>query len=309
MVAVNPFRDIVDGPPFVDRPFSLWTAVEDRSGLVDAPHWRNGVNFNSLCGIGGNTYDDYCTDASAATKAANVTVPRRGATPMTPFAELDCSPVGYDPQEQRSLAAAALTNTEMYQVEQMFWTGTAGGDANQVYPHLAASTAVDETSSTLYSVRLQCAATQVTGSVVLDVTEGLGRLEAALVACSGGMGVIHVPYVLGEQLFRANAVKVNGAKLMTQTGHQVVLGAGYPGTAPDGSAPPVGAVWVYATSPLFGYRSSVEQASFRESFDRSENTHKTIAERTYVVAFDCCCLFAVLISTGGIVTGTPLSAV
>src|SRR5574342_1013795 len=117
MVAVNPFRDIVNGPPFVDRPFSLWTAVEDRSPVTTDSHWRNGVNFNSLCGIGGNTYDDYCTDASAATKAANVTTPRRGATPMTPFAELDCSPVGYDQQEQRDLASQALTATEMYQVE------------------------------------------------------------------------------------------------------------------------------------------------------------------------------------------------
>lgn len=300
-------RAPVDGPAFSPRDFSLWSVVEDRSPITSDQHWRNGVTFNALCGVAGSFYDDFCTDGNPAPKAANITVPRRAALPMVAFTELDCSPVGYDQQEQRSLASQALVNTEMEQVEQMFWTGRAGGDTNIIYPHLAHNAVVDE-SDGLYSVRLQCAATQVSGSVAFDVTEGFGRLEAAYAACSGGLGVIHVPYVLGEALWRANLVKASGGKLTTQTGHAVVLGAGYPGTAPDGSQPPAGAMWVYMSSPLFGYRSSIEQPSFRESFDRSENTHKTIAERTYVIGFDCCCLYAALISTGGTVTGVPLSA-
>ena len=42
--------------------------------------------------------------------------------------------------------------------------------------------------------------------------------------------------------------------------------------------------------------------------DRETNTLKTIVERTYVLGYSCCCMYAVPISTGGIVTGQPSSA-
>jgi hypothetical protein len=192
-------------------------------------------------------------------------------------------------------------------VEQVFWTGTAGGDANIVYPHLAASAAV--TSGSTPIITLQCAAVTVTGSAVLDVTEGIGMLEGALGACSNGQGVLHVPLTLGEMLFRANAVKADGNQLKTQAGNLVALGAGYPGTGPDGTQPLPGSLWIYMTGQVFGYRSAIEAFNFRDSFDRTENTVKLIAERTYVLGFDCCCLYAVQVSTGGIITGQPLSPV
>lgn len=299
-------RMIVAPPTFVDRPYGLWSVVEDRSAMVAEGHWRNGVKWQDVCGIGGNTYDPFCLETSPASKAANITTPNYAASPFVPFVEIDCSPVGYTPTEMEERASAALTRVESWQVERIFWTGAVGGDAGIAYPHLAANTAVVDTSETV-TITLQCAATTVTGSTILDVTEGIGRLEAALGSCLNGRGVIHVPYILGEQLFRANAVKANGPQLQTQAGHLVALGAGYPGTGPDGTSV-ANAVWLYATGPVFGYRSAVERFRFVDSFDRSENTAKMIAERTYVLGFDCCCLYAVLVSTGGIVTGQPLSA-
>src|SRR5574342_622894 len=299
-------RLLVDPPTYTDRPYPLWSTVQDRSALATDMHWRNGVTFEPVCGIAGTFYDDYCLETNPTNKAATNSTPKRGAQPFVVFAEVDCSPVGYTQEEQRARAAEALTRTEQNQVEAVFWTGAAGGDANIGYPHLAANTAVVEASG-LVVITLQCAAATVTGTTVLDITEARGRLEAAFTACSGAQGTIHVPYILAEQLFRANAVKPNGAQLLTQTGHLVALGAGYPGTGPDGSSIP-NAAWIYMTGPIFAYRTAVEQFAFRETFDRSENTVRTIAERTYVLGFDCCCLFAVPVSVGGIVTGQPLSA-
>jgi hypothetical protein len=295
----------VEPPVFVDRNFGLLSVVQPRYDEPDA-HWRNGVTWQGLCGLGSTTYDPYCIEPDPATKVANVTTPVRGAQPFTPFAQVDCSPVGYTQQEQRARAVDALTRSESWQVERVFWTGAAGGDANAVYPHLAANQTVVDTGI-LPTITLQCAATTVTGSVVQDVTEGLGRLEAALGNCHNGQGVIHVPLILGEQLFRAAAVKVDGPQIKTQAGNLVALGAGYPGTGPDGTSIP-NAVWLYATPPVFAYRSAPETFNFRESFDRTENTLRTIVERTYVLGFDCCCLYAIPVSVGGIVTGQPLSA-
>lgn len=299
-------RQLVEPPTFIDRNYGLLSVVQARYDEPEA-HWRNGVTFQTLCGIGSSTYDPFCIEPDPASKAATHTTPIRGAQPFTPFAEVDCSPVGYDQAAQRARGVDALTRSESYQVENVFWTGAAGGDADAVYPHLAADEAVVDTGS-VPSILLQCAASTVTGSTVLDITEGIGRLEKALGDCSNGQGVIHIPLILGEQLFRANAAKVDGAQIKTQTGNLVALGAGYTGSGPDGTFIS-NAVWIYATGPVFAYRSSAETFNFRESFDRANNTVRTITERTYVLGFDCCCLFAVPVSVGGIVTGQPLSAV
>lgn len=294
----------MDPPTFTDRNFGLLSVVQARYDEPDS-HWRNGVTFQTICGLGGTTFDDYCVTGAAPAKASNVSTPVRGAGPFTVFGEVDCSPVGYEQSFERSRAVDSLTRAEGWQVERAFWSGTAGAAANKVFPHLAADTAVLDTG-VLPTITLQCAAAVISGSTVLDVVEGIGGLEAALGSCYNGQGVLHVPLGLGEQLFRAGIAKADGAQLKTQAGNLIALGAGYPGTGPSGTSL-TNAVWVYITGPVFAYRSAVETFKFVEQFDRSENTLKTIVERTYVLGFDCCCLFAIAISTGGIVTGQPAS--
>jgi hypothetical protein len=223
-------------PSFDPRNFGLLSTVQARYDEPDA-HWRNGVIWQDICGLGGTTFDPFCltltsvpvSGAPPEPKADNIDWNTYGATPFTVVAEVDCSPVGYSIEEQRARAIDALTRTEAYQVEAAFWTGTAGGVANRVYPRLAAAEAAYDT--TLFPVvNLQCAATPVTGSTVLDMVEGLGRLEAALAACYQGKGVIHVPVLLAAQLFQWNLVKADGAQLRTGAGNLVAIGGGYPGT-------------------------------------------------------------------------------
>ena len=298
-------RNVVNPPTFVDRSYGLLSVVQARYGDPDS-HWRNGVTYQNLCGIAGDTNDDFCATGNAPSKVKNMTTPIRGALPFTVFAEVDCPPVGYTPDEQQARARDALTRTEGFQVEQAFWTGSVSptGGAVQsgltVLPHLAHNAQILDSQS-VQTIILQTAATLVTGNTVVDIVEGVGQLESALGFCYAGQGVLHVPLELIEQGFRAGIFETRGSQMFTKAGNLVAAGAGYPGTGPDGTILQ-GALWVYITGQVFAYRSAPEAFDFRTTVDRSKNTVKTIVERTYVLGWDCC-HFAVPVSVGGIVTG------
>jgi hypothetical protein len=313
----------VQGPDYTPLQYGLWSVVQDRSATAD--RWRSGVVWQPICGTAVTTYDECLTVTGTggpppppAAKAATHTLAARGAQPFTVVAQVDCSPVGYvnDPDERtnaRNAARVALTQTELIQVEAAFWTGVAGG-RNVVLPHLAANAAFTNSDRIL----MQTAATTVTGSTVLDIVEAMGYLESRLNACYGGQGTIHVPEILYPALVNSYQLVqvggVNGPQLRTWKGNLVAIGAGYPGTGPDGTITP-NAAWIYGTGPVFGYRGMepgpdselTDQYRISDWLDRSENTMKVQAERTYLLGFDCC-HFSVNVSLGGIVTGQPLSA-
>lgn len=297
-------RLTVPPPTFTPTPNGLLSVVQARFDEQD-PHWRFGVTYQPLCGNASTTYDACLAVTGTGgpplpgAKSATASNTARGATPFTVFAEFDCSPAAWDEQAAQ-LAEQALTRYESAQVERAFWTGVAGGKT-VAFPHLAADAEVLDSSAIL----LQTAATPVTGAV-LDIVEGLGRLESALASCLNGAGVIHVPVVLGAALDGWGLLHKDGPRWRTANGNLVALGAGYPGTGPDGTTP-TNAAWMYATGPVFAYRSGVETMPPASIVDRSTNTVAGIAERTYVLGWDCC-HYAVLISTGGDITGTPQAA-
>jgi hypothetical protein len=285
-------RQLVDAPSFATLPYGLWDAVQK----PDAPsHWQAGITFEERCAVADTTYDECITVTGDGEppppdpKAATFGQRFRGAQPFTIFAEFDCSPVGLT--DAATVASDALSRVENRQVEESFWTGVAGGQT-VVLPHLAADTEITDSDG----IVLQTAASVVvTGS---DVVIGLGLLEDALGDCYGGPGVIHIPRSALPTFVAWNlALPGPGGGLFTPSGHRIVVSDGYAGTAPDGSAPPAGSTWIYATGAVFGYRSDVRFFRTRESFDRTENTMKMIAERTYVIAYECC-LLAALVTLG-----------
>lgn len=290
-------RGIVDGPSFVALPNALWDAAQhpDPGG----PHWQQGITWEEWCG-GGSTVMDECiavtgtggSPAAQTTMTSNVTQVNRGATSFTVYAEFDCSPVGQD--LERNQAEEALLRTEAYQVSRAFWTGqagaTAGGAVTTVWPHLAANAVLDDPQG----IRLQTAAgPMITGGD--DVAVVLGALEAQLATCYGGVGVIHVPYTALPSLAARMLVKPDDSgALRTLAGNRVVAGQGYTGSGPDGAAPAAGTTWIYATGALFGYRSDVFVRDFPGTLDRTKNTVRKIASRTYLFGWSCCHLAALL---------------
>ena len=280
-------RQIVDPPAFTLLPYGLWDAVEPRS--PGNPHWQQGVTWIEPCPTGGTTYDE-CISVTGtgappepAAKADNVDQTFRGATPFTVFTEFDCSPVGL--RDAESAASDALARIEQQQVEAAFWTGTSATQT-VVFPHLAAAADVSDTNSILLQ---PTATTCVTGA---DAAHALGALEDCLGDCYAGQGVIHVPRSVLPTFAAWNLIVERDGALFTTGGNRVVVGGGYTGSAPDGSAPADGTSWIYATGALFGYRGDVRFHAPRDSIDRAANTLRMIAERTYVLGFECCLIGA-----------------
>lgn len=297
------FRQIISGPAFTPLPNFLWDAVQHPSEAETGPHWQQGVTWIERCGGAGTAYEECLavtgtggTPAAQAALSSNVTQTNRGATAFTVYAEFDCSPVGQDVQQDK--AEEALSKMEGYWVTRALWTGQAGKagstDQTTVWPHLAASTTLDDPQG----IRLQTAASPViTGSTGQDDPAViLGRLEASLASCYGGQGVIHIPYSALPTFTSRMLImpESSNGPLRTLAGNLVVAGTGYTGSSPAGAAPAEGFSWIYATGAMFGFRSDVFVRQFPDTFDRAENTVKMIASRTYLFGFECCHLAALV---------------
>ena len=282
-------RPVVDGPSFTPLPYGLWNAVQQPT---PDPHWRQGITYIERCPDAAITYDECLAvtgtggpPPAPAAKTDNVDQRFRGATPFTVFAEFDCSPIGL--ADAQSAAVDALARIENWQVERVFSTGATGGITSQ-FPHLAANAEVVDAQG----IVLQTAATAVVSGSGVDVADGLGRLEAELAACYGGQGVIHIPKTALPTFAAWDLAVLRDGQFYTPCGNLLVVGAGYANTSPSVIAAAAGTAWIYATGAVFGYRSDVFFTAARESFDRAENTMKLIAERTYVLGFECCLLAA-----------------
>lgn len=281
-------RQLIGPPTFTSLPHGLWDTIQHPA---PPDHWRQGVTWIERCPTGDTTYDECLAVTGTGAppeppaKTSNVEQTYRGATPFTVYAEFECSPVG-SLTDAGSVATDALARVEQQQVEAAFWTGTAGGQGI-VFPHLAADTeALDSQGIVLQPV----ASPAVTG---VDVAHALGELEADLADCYAGQGLIHVPRSALPTLAAWKLARLDDdGRLVTPAGNLIVAGGGYTGSGPDGSAPAAGTAWIYATGAAFGYRSDVFFTEVRDSLDRSENTIRMIAERTYLLGFECCLLAA-----------------
>lgn len=295
-------RLIVNPPAFTPSPYGLLSVAQQVT--ADGPHWQNGVTWQTSCPspMGRSTYDECIVVTGSggpppepSAKTDNVDMNYRGATPFTVYAKFDCSLSGMD--DALKIASNALAQSESWQVERAFWTGLVDGSV-LAFPHLAANAAIDDAQS----IELQSAASIVATGAALDPVTGLGLLEAALADCYNGVGVIHMP-VKALPTFQAHSlVFAQNGKLRTLNGNLVSVGGGYPGTSPSGVASASGEAWLYATGAVFMYRSDVKIPSDKvSSINRTTNTREMIAERTYVLGWDCC-HHAVLVDLGVPVT-------
>lgn len=291
-------RLIIDGPDFSGMPYGLWDSVQHPD--VAGPHWMNGVTWQDVCATGPvfTTYDDCAAvtgtggiPANPANLAANTTRTDRGATPFTVYTEFDASPVGLDAIGQRAEAETQLARIEATQVEAAFWTGSAGGQST-VWPHLAANAVLLDGDS----ITLQTAASPlVTGGA--NITTALGQVEYQLAQCYGGQGYIHVPRSVLPLLTAWKLLDWTHADegvLCTKAGNRVVVGGGYPGTSPSGATPSAGTAWIFATGAVFGFRSDIVVRDMPSTFDRSKNTVRRQALRTYLFGWECCHIAALV---------------
>lgn len=282
--------------PFTAPQFDLLSTATQLSP-PDA-RWKMGITWEPLCPESSGTYDPCTAVVDNAGVAASAPAPPekaattewqiRGATAFTAYSRIDCSPVGQWDQLS-DVNQQALIRSEARFVETAFWSGVAGGQT-VVFPHLAADSEVSDGEDLL-----QPAAT-VVSATPQEIVIGLGMLEDAMRDCYPGVATIHMPIRLASIAADHNLITTRSGTMYTPVGSKVVIGD-YPGTGPDGSTTE-GATWMYATGEVFFARDR-EPTRFRpaESFDRDVNTLSMIAERTYVIGWDCC-LMAIPILNG-----------
>lgn len=278
---------LVEPAGFTPSPYGLVSVVESRTS--PSPHWQNGVLWEDLCGPPGTTYDLCLTDSPTVTGAAPAKTPGAvhedfAATPFTIYSRVDCSAVGFIDKSEAE-AAAVLTEWEQWQIEFAFWTGIVAGLPNLAYPHLAANADVFSADD---GATLQMAATVPTATPT-DPATALGIVENALADCYPGVGIVHIPVELIPRFVEAYVIYRDGGRLRTYNGNYVAAGAGYPNTSPAGATSPIdGSGWIYATPPVFLYRSPLRTISARETLDRTVNTVEALSERTVLLGYSCC---------------------
>lgn len=279
----------VRAPAFTSLPYGLMSVVQMPLDDTDKVHWRNGVQFQpDVCDAALTTQAQCPVVTGYGKDVTSEGLPTKGAQAFTVYADIECSAPGGFWEDSEARVTAALTNGEARAVEAAFWTGDIETPSGGVlYPHLASNEAVYDDSDI---VLLQPAATTiVTGAV--GIVEGIGRLEAALAECYGGVGIIHAPRAALAHMAANFLIEKTGKQIRTVGGTPVAFGAGYPGTSPAGAAAAAGTGWLYATGAVSLRRSEVTITSDRvAALDRSVNTLRLIAERTYVISWDCCLL-------------------
>lgn len=296
----------VKAPIATPLPYGLMSVVQMPTDEMDNPHWKNGIQYQRATCRPAESTIAQCPVVTGFGKDPTVTgVQTKGAMPFTVYSSITCSPVGgfWEEAEQRTIQG--LTDGEARAVERVFWTGNIDHPSGEeIFPHLAHDADVISPDGI---VLLQPAASVITTGAV-DIVEAIGRLESRLADCYGGIGVIHATRDMISHMSANYLLKEKGQQLQTMGGTPVAFGAGYTGIGPDDTEPPTGVTWIYATGAISLRRSEITVTSNRvQGLDRSINTLQLFAERTYVISWDCC-LFAIPVSMGGVITGTFNSA-
>lgn len=286
-------RMLVPRPTRITSPYGLFSVAQ--LPTESDGHWQLGVRTEIGTCLPSGVTTDSCAVTGTGNKVQIDAMSTLGATPFTVYSIPACSTVGFV-DEARKYATDALINGEQRAVEREFWSGAAG-----TTPHLAANTQIISADG---SIEQSAATTVVSGGASVDPVEGLGLLEEALGWCYGAEGVIHAPPSVVTSWEARGLVRRVGSSLRSPGNHLIARGDGYPGTGPDGSMPATSR-WVYATGAVQLRRGPIEVrgSSSGEVVDRSKNDVVLVAERTYVINWECCHL-AIPIKIGGIAADT-----
>jgi hypothetical protein len=258
MTGTMPFTLVVP-PAVLPYRYGLLSAA---TVLTGAGRWELGVQFDSdNCTPGGLWGYDLCGDP-IETSPPGKTAPGltlNEAAPFTVYDGVTCAPIGLGDAEGR--ARRRLAGSEQRQVEAAFWTRQLA----------AADTPL------------------VGGSPATGLAHAVGLLEEALGGNYNGLGVIHAPRWVAALAGSAYLAVRDGSTLRTQLDTAWAFGAGYPGTGPGGVAPAAGHAWLYVTGAVVVRRGDVVVPATPQAggLDKANNEMTVLAERTYVVAYDC----------------------
>jgi hypothetical protein len=252
--------------PSVPRRYGLLQAA---NGPLELPiHARiGGIQYvNETCGEGFG-YEVECVDALDA-KTFDSGLEIVTGVPFVVYSTILCGSVGYTQDEFNAMAASRLMSVEQTVVEQVF----SSGDVGQA-PSLANNT--------------PAATVIATGGVTaVDV---VSELENAIYCISqyGPNAFLHMPIAVINELVSQHLLSWDGTRWRTPMGSIVSAGC-YSNLSPVGVEPADGTFWVYATGQTTVWRSNdIFVAPVAGTLDRATNQQLILAEREYVVTWEC----------------------
>lgn len=259
--------EAITGEPLPHGLLGSCAVIEDIP--EDRVHELMGVEWLGLGCCPVQDWPDPCDDESPGESPAGPSVKEfcrpetEHAEPITVYAGVECSTMGWSWDEAREHVLAALELGEQAALEAAWWrTGLA-------------SRAVDLTPEE--------------GPV--SVAQGVAALEGCLAESYGGIGVLHVPAGVAALLGCCNILRENTPGLRTWAGNCAVLGAGYSleNSSPDGMPAEPGTAWMYISGPVHIRRGPVDLIPDRRgaATDIRYNDLRLLAERTYVVGTTC----------------------
>lgn len=188
--------------------------------------------------------------------------------PFNVYASIVCGAMGQSFERATQRVRNRLQMAEARGVEQGFW-GAGGGALGGVIQALNALSPV-----TILGVGPQ------------SPVEAVSLLEQQMASTYGGVPLIHARPRMGAYL-GSKGILTERNPARTHFGSTVVLGAGYAGTAPDGTAPTATDEWMYATGRVVIWRSEVVVPPPTQIMNRTTNQLGLHAMRTYAVGIEC----------------------
>lgn len=184
----------------------------------------------------------------------------------------ECLAGSSDEEEQRSRAERRLQSQTEYLLSRTFWTGDVGSGT------FASLNAPNRPLADILSDDL-------TTSGAVGVVTAFSRLIEYLADTIGSQrGMIHVsPELLPFLAFYGVTIREGFQILTSIADHVVVAGAGYDGSAPDGSAAGAGYTWIYATSMV---RAEISPIRVNPYLNRATNMWETRASRIVIAEWD-----------------------
>jgi len=240
-------RHLVEAPPVVPYSYGLFSVAEPR--VMADPHWRFGVQWQSqACFQTGLTTSD-CFDEVDPLEPPEDSCVIKDYAPFTVYSyNVDEIP-GRTLAEREDDTITRLLAGEQRSAEEFVWDLLTNDSPGNT----------DLTASSSHYA--------------------LAWLEQELAEAYGGTGVIHMNRAAAMQLY--DFFRVQGGRLFTPMGTPVIAGGGYDMQA--GAA--TGLATIYATGPVLIYRGEVDTR--QNAVSKSDNTVSIIAQRDYVVGWDC----------------------
>lgn len=240
-------RHLVEAPPVVPYSYGLFSVAEPR--VMADPHWRFGVIWQSQSCFQTDVTTSACFEEIEPINPLDDSCVTPDYEPFTVYAyNVDEIP-GRTLAEREQDTISRLLAGEQRSAEEYVWGNlTAAAGGN-----------VDLTASSAHYA--------------------LAWLEQELAEQYGGTGVIHMNRATAMMLY--DAFRVQGGRLFTPMGTPVVAGGGY--DEQGGTATGLGTM--YGTGPLLIWRGDIDTR--QNAVSKSDNTVSIIAQRDYVVGWDC----------------------